>query len=328
MSIKKRYSVVPQMEYYDQITCDYKPFVMFFNRANFTSKIVNSDNLGFRLYHFNNKLLKQSEFYNHDEISLVIGGSSVFGFGSTTDQNTISSKLTKKTNQVFLNYGATAFNSKQEIILFLNYFQKFKKIKNVIIISGVNDIYLNLINEHDEWGDFFFKKKFNEIQKFYENRRNYRFKIKRLIEKIFNKKKNNIVHQNINFSNLDKNFKELFSLWSSLSKNYNFKIDFYLQPLASWIEKPLSIEERNLFKILDNSNDFSHLVLKEISKIDNYAKYSNILQKNSKENNINFVDLNTQFKKINNLDESLFVDRVHLNDLGYEEISKIILNQF
>ena len=60
MNIKKRYNYVPQMKFYDQISCDYKPFVMFFNKSNFTSNTVNTDELGFR-YNYHNGLLKKTE---------------------------------------------------------------------------------------------------------------------------------------------------------------------------------------------------------------------------------------------------------------------------
>ena len=156
LDIKDRYSIVPQMKNYDQISCEYKPFIMFFNCSNYKSKIVNTDEIGFRLNYHNKNLEKLSSFFNKENITIVIGGSLVFGFGATSDNNTISSILSNKTNKIYLNFGATAFNSKQEILLFLNFFQKFKKIDKVIIVSGANDLYLNLINEEDEWGNFFF----------------------------------------------------------------------------------------------------------------------------------------------------------------------------
>ena len=327
MNIQQRYKYVPQMKFYDQITCDYKPFVMFFNKSNFISNIINTDDLGFRYNYHEGLLKKVSDFYKYDEVSLIIGGSSVFGFGSTSDNNTISSVLTKNTNEIFLNFGATAFNSKQELILFLNFFQKFKKIKNVIIISGMNDLYLNLVNKQDAWGDFFFKKEYNEIHEYHKNKNNLKLKLKRLLSKLLNKKKRPSDYKYINFDNLDLNFKNLFNLWSTLSKNYNFNLYYYLQPLPSWTQKNLSDLEINIFEILDRSNDFAHQILKEISLIDNYEKYKSILQKNSQNNEINFLDLNIEFKKLNEINETLFVDRVHLTDLGYKKISDIILNR-
>ena len=324
-NIRDRYKIVPQMEFYDKLSCVYKPFVMFFNVPNFKSRIVNTDELGFRLNFYNNELTKLTSLYNKPKVTIVIGGSLVFGFGSTSDKKTISSILSKKKNNIYINFGATAFNSKQEILLFLNFFQKFNNIEKVIIISGANDLYLNLINIYDDWGNFFFKEKYQKIFEKSNNRSNIILKIKKKYSKIF---KNNTQNKtmSINFEELKNNYLENFSLWSSISKNFNFKIHFFLQPMASWTKKKLSINEMELFNILDNSNDFAHLTLKEISKYENYIEFSKLLKNLTDLYQINFTDLNQEINKSNNLDNSIFVDRIHMNDLGYDEITKIILN--
>ena len=141
--LTSRYKLAPQMEYYDQITCEFKPFIMFFNKKNFSSDVVNTDNIGFRLNFINNNSHKLENLFHENEVSLVIGGSTAFGFGASSDEKTISSQLSILTNEIYINFGATAFNSMQELILFINFFQKFKKIKNVIILSGVNDLFLS-----------------------------------------------------------------------------------------------------------------------------------------------------------------------------------------
>ena len=154
--LNKRYTITPQMKFYDQLTVDFEAYTMFFNKKLFSSKVINTDELGFRYNFFKNKTNTFTNLINnHNEFSLVIGGSTVFGFGATGDDKTLSSLLTKKSGELFLNFGATAFNSKQEIILFTNYFTKLKKIKKVIIVSGVNDLYLNIKNNNNS-NNFFF----------------------------------------------------------------------------------------------------------------------------------------------------------------------------
>ena len=323
--IKERYKILPQMEFYDKISCEYKPFIMFFNVPNYKSKIVNTDNLGFRLNYFNNEIVQLSKFYDKPKITIVIGGSLVFGFGSTSDQKTISSILSKKKNSIFLNFGATAFNSKQELLLFLNFFKKFNDIEKVIIISGANDLYLNLIDDDDEWGNFFFKKKYNIIFEKSKKRKNFALMIKNYYSKIFKKKTQDRV-MNINFKKLKENYIENFILWSSISKSFNFKIYYFLQPMASWTKKKFTEDEINLFKILDNSNDLAHLTLKETSKYENYVKFTNLLKNLTELYKINFTDLNKEINKSENLNNFLFADRIHMNDFGHDEISKIILN--
>ena len=88
----------------------------------------------------------------------------------------------------------------------------------------------------------------------------------------------------------------------------------------------MSEDEEKIFNVLDNSNDLAHLMLKETSKIENYIKFSKLLESLSREININFTDLNIKLNQSKNLNKSLFVDRIHMNDLGYNEISNIILD--
>ncbi len=313
------------MKNYDQISYEYKPFIMFFNCSNYKSKVVNTDEIGFRLNYHNNNLEKLSNFFNQENVTIVIGGSLVFGFGATSDNNTISSILSKKTNKIYLNFGGTAFNSKQEILLFLNFFQNFKKVDKVIIVSGANDLYLNLINDEDEWGNFFFKKKYQDIFDRYKNRNNFYYKFNYLLNK-FKKQNNNTKIYKVNFTKLYNNYSQNLKLWSNLSNSFDFKIHFFLQPLAIWTKKKLSDEEEKIFNILDNSNDLAHIILKETSKIENYLKFSKMLESLSKEINIDFTDLNFKLNQSKNLNKSLFVDRIHMNDLGYNEISKLILD--
>tara|TARA_B100002051_G_C16662353_1_gene599813 strand:+ start:192 stop:1187 length:996 start_codon:yes stop_codon:yes gene_type:complete len=324
-NIKDRYNIIPQMRNYDQISYEYKPFIMFFNCSNYKSKVVNTDEIGFRLNYHNNNLETLSNFFNQENVTIVIGGSLVFGFGATSDNNTISSILSKKTNKIYLNFGGTAFNSKQEILLFLNFFQNFKKIDKVIIVSGANDLYLNLINDEDEWGNFFFKKKYQDIFDRYKNRNNFYYKFNYLLNK-FKKQNNNTKIYKVNFTKLYNNYSQNLKLWSNLSNSFDFKIHFFLQPLAIWTKKKLSDEEEKIFNILDNSNDLAHIILKETSKIENYLKFSKMLESLSKEINIDFTDLNFKLNQSKNLNKSLFVDRIHMNDLGYNEISKLILD--
>ena len=47
--LHKRYKIAPQMENYDNLSCTYRPYMMFFNKENFKSKNVNTDENGFRV---------------------------------------------------------------------------------------------------------------------------------------------------------------------------------------------------------------------------------------------------------------------------------------
>lgn len=336
-----RYSLVPQMRSYDQITADYEPYTLFFNRKSFNSNNVNTDINGFRLNYFNNSFKPAHEFSEIDEISIVIGGSTVFGFGSSDDSKSIPSIMTKYSKEIFLNFGATAFNSRQELFLFINNLNKFRKIKQVIIISGVNDLYLGINNKNEN--NFFFKNTFQLSNDLYKIRNNYYQRLLYLLYKTFQdkfvdpakinfkdlfiSKKKDKLDNLINFGIIEKNYDNIFSVWTSLSNYFKFKLTFCLQPMAGWADKELHENEIKLFKLLDNSDNESHLNLKILSDRLNYKTYLKILQKISNKYNTNFTDLNSDIKSNTNKNNWIFVDRVHLTDLGCEKISKIILDK-
>ena len=97
--------------------------------------------------------------------------------------------------------------------------------------------------------------------------------------------------------------------------------------MAGWADKELHENEIKLFKLLDNSDNESHLNLKILSEKFNYKTYLKILQKISNKYNTRFTDLNSDIKFNTNKNNWIFVDRVHLTDLGCEKISKIILDK-
>ena len=177
-------------------------------------------------------------------------------------------------------------------------------------------------------GRFFFKNKYKKIHDLYKNRNKINQGLISNFLRLFNKKteKKTIKDEStINFKELKKNYDEIFSLWGALSNAYNFNIYNFLQPIPAWLNKPLSIEEKKLFNILDNSSDNAHINLKKLSNIENYNSFLEILEDTSKKNNINFVDLNKEFLNTEDIDKWLFVDRVHMTDKGYEELAEIVL---
>ena len=112
-------------------------------------------------------------------------------------------------------------------------------------------------------------------------------------------------------------------LFYSLLTNKDIKVKFFLQPFFGWIEKKNNNKENEIIKFLNKTRSISDTLDKINMKVYNdvksiYSKYSQIYD-------IDFFDLNS----LNTLkgDAFLFVDRVHLSDLGYKFISDFIHKQ-
>ena len=149
-----RHRLTPQMREYDKLANIWKPFVMFFNQPNFKSQVYNLDKFGLRFNDLsnlknldiekNNSIFNEKIFSNCKETAALVGSSTAFGIGASSDAFTIPSILSKKTNTHFFNVSCSAFSGFQEIILFQSFINFLKNIKKVVIVSCVVD--LSLIN--------------------------------------------------------------------------------------------------------------------------------------------------------------------------------------
>jgi hypothetical protein len=317
--------IAPQMQSYSQLGYEWKPFIMNIQKSGFRSKVVNTDNLGLR---FNNLKLKESIF-DKDEIlknksGVMVGASTVFGVGASHDNFTIPSLLTDKTDIHFYNIGGRAYSGFQEIILFNSLIGKFSNVDIAVIFSGVNDIFLNsYIDEYDEiLGPMFFTNEFKEAmllnniswkKKLIKNFLNL-FRKKNYIEKKFEIKK---------IANIMEITKRNISCWSTIKKGMNIKLVYFLQPFSNWCNRELSEEEKLIFKQLDEASKKTHNTLKSLN-LEIYNKYKKFLAEKCRELDIDFFDCNEYFSNKKFDKKWLFVDRIHLTDLGNQFISEYI----
>ena len=107
--MNSRYELAPQLKTYDNIGIEWVPHLMFTQTTNFRSEIVNTDCCGLR---FNEKPNLNQSILDEKitgKKSVLIGGSTAFGVGSSSDQKTISSLLSNSPDHHFYNLGCRAF---------------------------------------------------------------------------------------------------------------------------------------------------------------------------------------------------------------------------
>jgi hypothetical protein len=106
-----------------------------------------------------------------------------------------------------------------------------------------------------------------------------------------------------------------------LAKHNSTSASFVLQPFAPWIQKSLTTQETELFRLLDQEAEGFSRVLSELAE--RKQQYTQDLQAICARTGLKFVDLNTasELQK----PEWLFVDRVHLTDSGYSVVTKLLV---
>jgi|TARA_B100000586_G_C20037585_1_gene396111 hypothetical protein len=120
--------------------------------------------------------------------------------------------------------------------------------------------------------------------------------------------------------------KRNFKIYKMISKFLNVEIEIYLSPYIFW-SKDLSSEEKNLVEL---TKKFYSKEIKKIYSLLNNESYQylvEILTKYSQINGFNFIDINKYFKDNFSSKNWLFVDSVYCTDLGYKEVSNMILNK-
>ena len=319
---KEIYKIVPQMKDYDNIEGYWYPFIMRFHRKNVSLPSVTTDDYGFR----NTILKNKSKFYlsnylNHFEgkLGVMIGSSTCFGVGASSDKFTISSILSQNTNFSWFNLGGRAFNSTQEWILFSLYLPK--KIDVIIIFSGINNLILSYLTQtspfiNSIFSNFQYDYLMNTVSKGIKNTIKY---------KLFCNKKINNIDKNKKYNNILHCFQRDMDMWNHFRCSFNCKLYFVFQPIATWIEKDLTSEEEKIFDILDNMQEPTwKIIYKHI--LEDKDKYLNDIKNICNKFNIPFLDINSKNSFCKN--EWLFVDRVHLTDNGYQLVQEEIQKEF
>ena len=237
----------------------YPPYVMLSNPKNFVSNQVNTDKYGFRKTIFNDKLCQITDFYNNEAISILIGGSTAFGVGATSDSNTISSLLHYKTGDPWINLGIRAAVSFQEYICLIQHITKFRKIKEIFFCSGINDIYRNLSDSIDVDYDKRFQFQNDLFATCSAKRIAYLYLKSLFSNKTVNDMIENSEKQNVKiaFSTkksieiIKQQYKRNFILYEALSRYFNCKITFGLQPFFHACKIEGSGRENYAIKRLD-----------------------------------------------------------------------------
>lgn len=317
-----RLKLCPQFKTYDDIRHVYCNFLMFVQSPGIRSSVCNTDIYGMRFNSKNNLYPTKSIFEeylefskNNDEQNIVLGGSQVFGIGSTDDQNTIPSILSKITGNYFCNLGGRAFNGTQEIIQFLLLINNFNNLKKIIVISGINDLFMFSNNAFLNnfpgpiYNNQFFIKSLKDLGANFKDKIIRKLKLKKdlHLDKFPEITLKDIIKRNI-------------EIWSMIAKGLNIKLDFYLSPYVFWAKKNalLSKEEKVL---INNKTEYDRVY----EKLNNsYSLVHDEYDNCCKEKLINFYDLNKMLFKFSEKKEWLFTDRVHLTDLGYKYCAEFI----
>lgn len=341
---------------YKNMMHEFRPFVMFTNAHDHSSKIVNTDRLGFRKVFFKKKNLGLDDLKkSSNKINILLGGSTAFGSGCPSDKNTISSELSSL-GQLCFSLGMRGACSHQELIAFLKFKNFFPKIKNIIILSGVNDLAMAAEKESVIYADFggisgtrqhalnfLFQSSAGNNEKwvkglhnlfFYINYLSQKSKIIKNILKIFSyfrqsrltKRTPKYLYQNFNkkIKNINLMMENDLDTWSMIKKQLGVKIIYVLQPCIGWLKQPLTSHDNEILKL--EWKRLKNYYTMDWTNRNAYFKQREFIKKNCEKRGIKFLDSNEIISKSYGKN-SFFIDLAHLSVLGNQFLARFI-NRF
>jgi len=330
MSILNRNKIVPQMSDYDRVGDQWVPYLMRFDTPlrNFPS--VSTNEWGFRnSFSQDGEIVKINDLVN-TKTGIIVGSSAVFGVGSSDDRFTIPSSLNRLSETTWLNFGGRAFNSTQELILFLLHMPD--RIDRLVLFSGVNNITLAFLSPNTSpiYNSFFYQSVFEKAM---QNPPNEYIGVRRSLARLMIEVKNRFKINSResakpdiknSYQNVLRCFKRDLRAFKILADGLGIQLQFALQPLATWMEKQLSSEEKEIFSILDSMSMDWQILARQIKAVRD--DYFVDIEQICNELSVDFYNVNLASDFLT--DEWLFVDRVHLTDRGCEIAANILKREF
>lgn len=331
---------------YKRMMYEFKPYIMFTNTENYKSRAINTDRLGFRKVVYKKKSIGIDDLKkNFKKSNILIGGSTAFSIGSSSDRDTIHSELTSFGNLCYT-LGIRAATSHQEIFSFLKFKNFFPNIRNIIILSGVNDLALACNKESIFYkdfggiiGDFGHAKNFLyqsgsnlNLNKWIRGFSNLIFYINYIASKsnfirnllsffsYLNKNKlqkkteeKSSLSTNDRIKNINSMIENDLHTWSLIQKQMNINIIYIFQPNLAWTKKIKTNYEKHI--IIYEKKRIKNFYSKDWTNKKMYLKQRNFLSSCCKKYKIKFIDANEMILKSDHK-KNFFIDLVHLSNYG------------
>ncbi|MFC8076378.1 SGNH/GDSL hydrolase family protein [Streptomyces sp. NPDC057307] len=302
------------------------PYLMFHSNASFDSPVVHTDAGGFRISHGPSGPRSLMGDLPEGPVSVLLGGSPAFGLGASCDEETVASHLAAGPDSVpWLNLACSGFNSTQELITFLLHRHQLPVIKDIVVMSGLNNLVLaGLPKADNDYGQFFYSGEFArrlglpELEQ-PESLLDKLAKTARRVTGNPGEPEVNRVPEPAERLELAVRIiaRDLDRL-AELAAPTGARIHFALQPVSTWTRKPYTAEERQLLQERGGVWDklFSLVLDAEV-----HEGYGPALEAMCKERDIAFLDLNRSLGSAPAADNWLFVDSLHLTDEGYRTVA-------
>lgn len=325
-AVERRNAIVPQMRDYDSLgeRQRWVPHLMYFHPPQASYPSVTTDARG----------LRTVVGADPDRpTALLVGGSTAFGIGATSDAATIASRLSATTRWSWRNYGGRALNSTQEAVL--THLMGTDDVAGpIVLFSGMNTLVRACMPGAFDptYGAFFQQSHFERQMRAAAvgTRSLARMLARGLAARVGIGRgpwdadgaapRDPAAHASANYDPMLHVLRRDLEYFAMLASARGTTCTYVLQPFAPWIAKSLTSQERELFALLDAEQaDFTPVAGEVARRGDAYRRD---VARICADAGVAFVDANAGPAFAG--PEWLFVDRLHLTDAGQDAAARLI----
>jgi hypothetical protein len=336
------FAAAPQMRDYLAETQVYLPYVMHFQRPNVRRAAFSTDAQGFRRTLRANGTIVALEEFNalppEARPSALIGNSTAFGVGATSDERAIASGLNRNGPGTWFNFAGRTLNPLQELLVFLLFCRV--EVETAVIMSGINllDMSYRFASPAQESVPPFYLERLSLARLGHDPERRLRgwladrwrrlrgtaaadtFVDSGLVEEISRGlgDPESLAASTGNPTRAVSHFQHVLDLWDGLRPRRIRTLSFALQPVPEWFERPYSDKERRLIEISESHRPASWGRVRDALRERSLAFKHEMLEA-CRARGIAVIDLNAE-PRLLALDW-VFIDRYHLTDEAQQAVA-------
>ncbi|MFJ4440821.1 hypothetical protein ACIPZ8_01865 [Pseudomonas sp. NPDC089422] len=323
---------------------DYQRFLLLGNRraphtlhvheSGYRSGTINTDAFGLRYSHCAGKRFSAAERGSAPRINLLVGGSTALGIGASADEHTVASHLSMLTGEVWLTLAGCGLNASQELLLFLTHQHRLGEVGHVVLLSGLNTLAHEALGEvlagpHDPQqaeAHQAYLNSFNEgMPPVGQARRESLWQ--RLGQALAPRRQQPAPNWSLSapekrLARAADSIGRTLRQWERMLADSHATLTFILQPLLPWCRETLPAGEQAMLAALTQQpGNFDRLLDGAFDSQLHMAFFRRI---KSQADPVPCYDMNSMLSSSPVFGADLFVDRLHLNDLGNNALAKVI----
>ncbi|HDS1755525.1 hypothetical protein [Pseudomonas sp. M5] len=310
------------------------PHTLHVHESGYRSGTINTDALGLRYSHCAGKRFSAAEYGGTGRVNLLVGGSTALGIGASSDENTVASHLSMLTGEVWLSLAGCGLNASQELLLFLTHQHRFGEVGHVVVLSGINTL------AHEGLGEVLggphaalhakayqqYLNSFNEgMLPTGPARRDSLWQ--RLGQALAPRRPTPVPAWPLSapqkrLAHAADSIGRTLRQWERMLADSHATLTFILQPLLPWCRETLPAGERAMLSALEQQpTNFDRLLEGAFDSQLHMAFFRRI---KSQADPVPCYDMNSMLSSSPVFGAELFIDRLHLNDLGNNALAKVI----